>query len=320
MKNIAILTSGGDAPGMNTAVRAAAKYAFSKGLKVFGVRRGYAGMYKDEIFEMTQKDVSGIIDRGGTTLLTARLPEFKNPEIRAVAAANLKKKGIEGLVVIGGDGSYHGADLLYKEHGIKVVGLPGTIDNDIAGTDYTIGFDTTLNTILDAISKLRDTATSHERTYIIEVMGRHAGDLAVYSCLAGGGDGLLIPEKGYDIDQLAAMINKRRENGKLHDIILVAEGVGSATDIAKELEGKVKSEMRVTILGHIQRGGAPSAFDRIISTKMGAFAVEKLIEGESGIMVGIESNKVVTHPISYAWEQKKTIDAKDYDLALILSE
>lgn len=320
MKNIAILTSGGDAPGMNTAVRAAAKYAFSKGLKVFGVRRGYAGMYKDEIFEMTQKDVSGIIDRGGTTLLTARLPEFKNPEIRAVAAANLKKRGIEGLVVIGGDGSYHGADLLYKEHGIKVVGLPGTIDNDIAGTDYTIGFDTTINTILDAISKLRDTATSHERTYIIEVMGRHAGDLAVYSCLAGGGDGLLIPEKGYDIDQLAAMINKRRENGKLHDIILVAEGVGSATDIAKELEGKVKSEMRVTILGHIQRGGAPSAFDRIISTKMGAFAVEKLIEGESGIMVGIESNKVVTHPISYAWEQKKTIDAKDYDLALILSE
>lgn len=320
MKNIAILTSGGDAPGMNTAVRAAAKYAFSKGLKVFGVKRGYAGMYHDDIFEMTQKDVSGIIDRGGTTLLTARLPEFKNPEIRAVAAANLKKKGIEGLVVIGGDGSYHGADLLYKEHGIKVVGLPGTIDNDIAGTDYTIGFDTTLNTILDAISKLRDTATSHERTYIIEVMGRHAGDLAVYSCLAGGGDGLLIPEKGYNIDQLAAMINKRRENGKLHDIILVAEGVGSATDIAKELEGKVKSEMRVTILGHIQRGGAPSAFDRIISTKMGAYAVEKLLEGESGIMVGIESNKVVTHPIAYAWEHKKAIDAKDYELALVLSE
>ena len=320
MKNIAILTSGGDAPGMNTAVRAAAKYAFSKGLKVFGVRRGYAGMYKDEIFEMTQKDVSGIIDRGGTTLLTARLPEFKNPEIRAVAAANLKKKGIEGLVVIGGDGSYHGADLLYKEHGIKVVGLPGTIDNDIAGTDYTIGFDTTLNTILDAISKLRDTATSHERTYIIEVMGRHAGDLAVYSCLAGGGDGLLIPEKGYDINELANMINKRRENGKLHDIILVAEGVGSATDIAKELEGKVKSEMRVTILGHIQRGGAPSAFDRIISTKMGAYAVEKLLEGESGIMVGIESNKVVTHPIAYAWEHKKAIDQKDYELALVLSE
>lgn len=320
MKNIAILTSGGDAPGMNTAVRAAAKYAFSKGLKVFGVRRGYAGMYKDEIFEMTSKDVSGIIDRGGTTLLTARLPEFKTPEVRAVAAANLKKRGIEGLVVIGGDGSYHGADLLYKEHGIKVVGLPGTIDNDIAGTDYTIGFDTTLNTILDAISKLRDTATSHERTYIIEVMGRHAGDLTVYSCLAGGGDGLLIPEKGYDIDLLAGMINKRRENGKLHDIILVAEGVGSATDIAKELEGKVKSEMRVTILGHIQRGGSPSAFDRILSTKMGVHAVEKLLAGESGIMVGIEANKLVTHPIAYAWEQKKTIDERDYELALILSE
>ena len=287
MKNIAILTSGGDAPGMNAAIRSAAKYAMSKGIKVYGIRRGYAGMLHDEIFEMTSTDVSGVVDRGGTFLLTARLPEFKQPEVRAQAAAKLKAKGIEGLVVIGGDGSFHGADFLYKEHGIKAIGIPGTIDNDIAGSDYTIGYDTTLNIILDAMGKLRDTATSHERTYLLEVMGRHAGDLALYSCLAGGGDGLLIPEKGYSIDELANQINQRRAQGKLHDIIVVAEGVGSAFDIAKDLKDKVKSEMRVTVLGHIQRGGTPSALDRIIATKMGAYAVDLLLEGTSGVMVGI---------------------------------
>ena len=320
MKNIAILTSGGDAPGMNAAIRSAAKYAMSKGIKVYGIRRGYAGMLHDEIFEMTSTDVSGVVDRGGTFLLTARLPEFKQPEVRAQAAAKLKAKGIEGLVVIGGDGSFHGADFLYKEHGIKAIGIPGTIDNDIAGSDYTIGYDTTLNVILDAMGKLRDTATSHERTYLLEVMGRHAGDLALYSCLAGGGDGLLIPEKGYSIDELANQINQRRAQGKLHDIIVVAEGVGSAFDIAKDLKDKVKSEIRVTVLGHIQRGGTPSALDRIIATKMGAYAVDLLLEGTSGVMVGIESNKLVTYPISHAWEAKKVINEKDYELALILGK
>ena len=320
MKNIAILTSGGDAPGMNAAIRSAAKYAMSKGIKVYGIKRGYAGMLHDEIFEMTSMDVSSVVDKGGTFLLTARLPEFKQPEVRAKAAANLKAKGIEGLVVIGGDGSFHGADLLFKEHGIKAIGIPGTIDNDIAGSDYTIGYDTTLNIILDAISKLRDTATSHERTYFLEVMGRHAGDLALYSCLAGGGDGLLIPEKNHSIDDLANQINQRRAKGKLHDIIVVAEGVGSAFDIAKDLKDKVKSEMRVTVLGHIQRGGTPSALDRIIATKMGAYSVDLLLEGKSGIMVGIESNKLVTYPISHAWEAKKQINEKDFELALILGK
>ncbi len=320
MKNIAILTSGGDAPGMNAAIRSAAKYAMSKGIKVYGIKRGYAGMLHDEIFEMTSTDVSGVVDKGGTFLLTARLPEFKQPEVRAKAAANLKAKGIEGLVVIGGDGSFHGADLLFKEHGIKAIGIPGTIDNDIAGSDYTIGYDTTLNIILDAISKLRDTATSHERTYFLEVMGRHAGDLALYSCLAGGGDGLLIPEKNHSIDDLANQINQRRAKGKLHDIIIVAEGVGSAFDIAKDLKDKVKSEMRVTVLGHIQRGGTPSALDRIIATKMGAYSIDLLLEGKSGIMVGIESNKLVTYPISHAWEAKKQINEKDFELALILGK
>ena len=254
-------------------------------------------------------------------------PQFVNDsdfktrfKYEAQAAAKLKAKGIEGLVVIGGDGSFHGADFLYKEHGIKAIGIPGTIDNDIAGSDYTIGYDTTLNIILDAMGKLRDTATSHERTYLLEVMGRHAGDLALYSCLAGGGDGLLIPEKGYSIDELANQINQRRAQGKLHDIIVVAEGVGSAFDIAKDLKDKVKSEMRVTVLGHIQRGGTPSALDRIIATKMGAYAVDLLLEGTSGVMVGIESNKLVTYPISHAWEAKKVINEKDYELALILGK
>ena len=186
MKKIAILTSGGDAPGMNAAIRSVAKTAMAKGIKVYGVQRGYLGMLNDEIFPMDASYVSGIIDRGGTRLLTARCLEFKDPKFRAIAAQNLKKRGIEGIVVIGGDGSYHGADLLSKEHDIKVVGIPGTIDNDIKGTDFTIGFDTCLNTILDAVSKVRDTATSHERTVLIEVMGRQAGDLALQACIAGG--------------------------------------------------------------------------------------------------------------------------------------
>ncbi len=320
MKSIAILTSGGDSPGMNSAIRAAAKYAFQKGIQVFGVRRGYAGMYNDDISELTPKDVSGIGDRGGTVLLTARLPEFKQPEVVAKAVSNLEKRGIEGLIVIGGDGSYRGADAIRKNHNIKVVGLPGTIDNDIAGTDYSIGYDTALNTALDAISKIRDTATSHERTYFIEVMGRGSGEIALHACLAGGGDGLLIPEKGFAINDLASLINERRKNGKLHDIVVVSEGAGSAADIARALKDKINTSVRVTILGHIQRGGTPSALDRILATKMGAHAVDKLISGENGIMVGIESNKLVTYPLAYAWEHAKNIDDYDYNLALMLAK
>ncbi|MGL4210408.1 MAG: 6-phosphofructokinase, partial [Cetobacterium somerae] len=261
MKKIAVLTSGGDAPGMNAAVRAVAKVALAKGMEVYGVRRGYLGMVHDEIFQMNGSHVSGIIDRGGTVLLTARCLEFKDPKFRAIAAENLKKRGIEGIVVVGGDGSYRGADLLSKEHGFKVVGLPGTIDNDIIGTDYTIGFDTCLNTILDAMSKLRDTATSHERTILMEVMGRHAGDLALHATLAGGGDGVLIPEIEEPIEMLAYQIKERRRQGKLHDIVLVAEGVGSVFEIEKQLKEKVTTEVRSVVLAHVQRGGTPSGFD-----------------------------------------------------------
>lgn len=321
MKKIAILTSGGDAPGMNTAIRAAAKYAMDLGMTVYGVKRGYSGMLNDEIFPIDSQYVSGIIDRGGTKLLTARCLEFKDPKFRAIAAANLKRRGIEGVIVIGGDGSYRGADLLSKEHGIKVVGLPGTIDNDIIGTDYTIGFDTCLNTILDAISKIRDTATSHERTILVEVMGRHAGDLALYSCMAGGGDGLLIPEMDNPIEMLALQIKDRRKSGKLHDIVLVAEGVGKVSDIEDELKHKVNSEVRSVVLGHVQRGGAPSGFDRILATKMAVKAVEILVAGDGGVMVGMEGNKIVTHPISYAWEgQRFTSISEDFEIARVLSK
>ena len=301
MKKIAILTSGGDSQGMNTAVRAVAKTAMSKGMEVFGIKRGYKGMLEDQIFQMSALDVSGIADHGGTILLSARLSSFKDPEVRAKAAENLKKRGIEGLVVIGGDGSFHGAHYLYEEHGIKTIGIPGTIDNDIAGTDYTIGYDTALNIILDAISKLKDTATSHERTYLIEVMGRNCGDLALYAAIAGGASGVM------------------RAEGKLYDIIVVAEGAGDILDIEKELAQKIDTDIRVTILGHVQRGGAPTANDRILATKLGVKAVELLVAGEAGLMVGMESGKVTTHKLSYAWENYSKSSEEDYKIATMLS-
>lgn len=319
MKKIAILTSGGDAQGMNTAVRAVAKTAMHKGMEVYGIKRGYKGMLEDQIFQMTSLDVSGIADKGGTILLSARLPEFKDPAVRAVAAENLKKRGIEGLVVIGGDGSFHGAHYLYEEHGIKTIGLPGTIDNDIAGTDYTIGYDTALNIILDALSRLKDTATSHERTYLVEVMGRNCGDLALYSAIAGGASGLVIPEVEWSIDKIAEVIKQRREQGKLYDIIVVAEGVGNLEKLAKELGERVDTDIRTTKLGHVQRGGAPTASDRILATKLGVKAVQLLEEGQSGLMVGMESGVITTHKLSYAWENYSKSSQDDYDIAYLLS-
>ena len=319
-RKLAILTSGGDSPGMNAAIRAAAKIAKSYGFEVFGIRRGYMGMLNDEIFPMTDRFVSGIIDKGGTVLLTARCEEFKQEKFRAIAVNNLKKRGIEYLVVIGGDGSYRGANLIYKEHGIKVVGIPGTIDNDISGTDFTLGFDTCLNTILDAMSKIRDTATSHERTILVQVMGRHAGDLALHACIAGGGDGIMIPEMDNPIEMLALQLKERRKNGKLHDIVLVAEGVGNVMTVEEELRGRINSEIRSVVLGHIQRGGTPSGFDRILATKMAAKDIEVLDKGEAGVMVGLEKNEMVTHSLDEASPAgKRESIKKDYELALLLS-
>ncbi len=321
-RRLAILTSGGDAPGMNAAIRAVAKSAINKGFEVFGIKRGYLGMLNDEIFPMSDKYTSGIIDKGGTVLLTARCEEFKKKKFREIAANNLKKKRIEYLVVIGGDGSYRGANLLYKEHGIKVVGIPGTIDNDIIGTDFTLGFDTSLNTILDAMSKIRDTATSHERTILIEVMGRSAGDLALHACIAGGGDGIMIPEMDNPIEILALQLKERRKTGKLHDIVLVAEGVGDVREIEEELKKRMSTEIRSVVLGHVQRGGTPSGFDRMLASRMGDEAVRLLDEEKSGLMVGLQKNEIVTHPLEYAWKtEKKNKHIKEYyELAKLLSK
>ncbi len=320
-KKIVILTSGGDAPGMNAAIRSAAKVAMQRGFEVFGIKRGYLGMLNDEIFPIDNRFVSGIIDKGGTVLLTARCEEFKEYKFRKIAAENLKKRGIEYAVVIGGDGSYHGAELLHKEFGIKIVGIPGTIDNDIKGTDFTIGFDTCLNTILDAMSKIRDTATSHERTVLIEVMGRRSGELAVHACLAGGGDGILIPEMENPIELLALQLKERRKSGKLHDIVLVAEGVGNVIEIEKELSSRISTEIRSVVLGHVQRGGTPSAYDRVLATKFGAKAIEILEEGLSGVMVGVENNKIIVHPLNYAWEGENSYNLEeDFKLAKDLAK
>lgn len=262
--------------------------------------------------------VGDIIHRGGTKLYTARCPEFKDPEVRLKGIEQLKKHGIEGLVVIGGDGSYQGAKKL-TEQGFPCVGVPGTIDNDIPGTDFTIGFDTALNTVIDAIDKIRDTATSHERTYVIEVMGRHAGDIALWAGLADGAETILIPEEEYDMEDVIARLKRGSERGKKHSIIVVAEGVGSAIDIGKHIEEATNFDTRVTVLGHVQRGGSPSAQDRVLASRLGARAVELLIAGKGGRCVGIQDNKLVDHDIIEALAQKHTIDKDMYQLSKELS-
>lgn len=320
MKKIAILTSGGDAQGMNTAIRAVAKTALYKGFEVYGIRKGYKGLLEDDIFQMNYLTVSNLADKGGTKLQTARLPEFKDPAVRARAFENLKKRGIDSLVAIGGDGSFHGAYYLHKEHGIQTVGIPGTIDNDIAGTDYTIGFDTALNIVIDCISKLRDTAQSHERTILVEVMGRNCGDIALNSGIAGGA-AVIIPEIPYTIEYIENVIKKRREEGKDFDVIVVSEGVGDTDEIAKKIKNDMpKLDVKVVRLGHIQRGGSPTAFDRLLATKLGVAAVELIEKDEAdGVMVGIEKTEIVTHPLEYAWENYEKKDQKFYDIAMMLS-
>lgn len=321
MKKIAILTSGGDSQGMNTAIRAVAKTAMNKGWEVYGIRRGYKGMLEDDIFLMTALDVANIAGKGGTKLLTARLPEFKYPDFRARAAENLKKRGIEALVVIGGDGSFHGAHYLHEEQGIQTVGLPGTIDNDIAGTDYTIGYDTALNIVLDSIAKIKDTAQSHDRTILVEVMGRNCGDIALNAGIAAGANGILIPEMEYKIEDIEKIIYRRRQKGKMFDVIVVSEGVGNTHEIAKKLkERNPELDIKVTILGHVQRGGAPSAADRLLATKLGVAAVELIEQNKAnGVMLGVQNTEIVTHKLSYAWENYSKKVQKNYEMAMMLS-
>lgn len=318
MKTIAVLTSGGDAPGMNAAIRAVVRTGLEKGLKVMGIQRGYNGLINGEIFEMDTHSVSDIIHRGGTILRTARCEEFRTEQGRAKAAKILKAFGIDGLVVIGGDGSFHGAQLLSKL-GINTVGLPGTIDNDLAYTDYTIGFDTSINTVLDAINKLRDTSTSHERVSVVEVMGRNCGDIALYTGVAGGAESIIIPEKEYNADKLCKQILQGKLKGKMHNLVLLAEGVGGANELAKYIEDVTGIETRSTILGHIQRGGSPTCMDRILASRMAYKAVELLISDKSSRVVGIKNGEIIDMDIDEALAVERSFDEELYEIATTLS-
>lgn len=318
MKKIAVLTSGGDAPGMNAAVRAVVRKSIYHGLEVYGIYRGYQGLIEGEIKKFHLGSVGDIIHRGGTMLHSSRSEEFRTESGQQKAVENLKKEGIEGVVVIGGDGSYRGAQKL-NEQGIATIGVPGTIDNDIAGTDYTIGFDTALNTIIDAIDKIRDTATSHERTFLIEVMGREAGDLALWSGLAGGAESILIPEWPIDMDSIVERLEYGARRGKKHSIIIVAEGVGSAFDIAERINKQANLDTRVTTLGHIQRGGNPTGFDRVLASRLGGLAVDLLMQNKSGVAVGIEKNELVYYPFDEIFSKSHKVDNKMLELVRQLS-
>lgn len=318
MKCIGVLTSGGDAPGMNAAIRAVVRMGIHKGIKVMGISRGYQGLINGEIKEMTRNSVSDIIHKGGTILKTARCEEFKQEEVRKKAVNVLKVFGIEGLVVIGGDGSFRGANLL-SDLGINTVGIPGTIDNDLAYTDYTIGFYTAVNTVLDAINKIRDTSSSHERVSIVEVMGRHCGDIALYAGLSGGAELTIVPEKDYNIEDICRNIIDGKNRGKTHNLIVLAEGVGGANELAQEIQDFTSISARATILGHIQRGGNPTAFDRILASRMGAYAVELLESGKSSRVVGIKSNEITDMDIKEALAMKSTINNDLYRLSEIIS-
>ena len=299
MRTIAVLTSGGDAPGMNAAIRAVVRAGLAKGLNVMGVRRGYSGLINGEIIPMDRHSVADIIQRGGTILRTARCEEFKTEEGRKRGANILRTFGIDGLVVIGGDGSFKGAQLLSKL-GISTVGLPGTIDNDLPYTDYTIGFDTANNTVLDAINKLRDTSTSHERVSVVEVMGRNCGDIALYAGLAGGAESIIVPEKGYNQDKLCRTILEGKMRGKMHNLIILAEGIGGAEELAQQIEEVTGIETRATKLGHIQRGGSPTCMDRVWASRMGYRAIELLEEGKSSRVVGVKEGKIFDMDIDEA--------------------
>ncbi len=319
VKSIAVLTSGGDSQGMNAAVRAVVRSAIYYGLDVYAVQRGYYGLIHDDIRKMDLRSVGDIIQRGGTILQTARCKEMMTLEGQKTAADNLRKRDIDGLVVIGGDGSYQGADKL-AQLGIKTMGLPGTIDNDISYTDYTIGFDTAVGIVVDAINKLRDTMSSHERASIVEVMGRHCGDIALHAGLASGAESILIPEIPFNVEEVADRMKENFVNGKRHSIVVVAEGVGSGEEIAKSITSRVNIDARLTVLGHIQRGGTPTHKDRILASQLGDFAVRQLIAGDSGKGCGVINGQLVATDIHKVITTKKEFNMDMYELALRLSQ
>ena len=320
VKTIGVLTSGGDAPGMNAAIRAVVRQAITKGLEVKGIKRGYAGLLQEEIIDMHAQDVSDIIQRGGTILQTARCMDFTTPEGQQKGAEICKKHGIDGVVVIGGDGSFKGAQKL-AEHGINTIGLPGTIDLDIASTEYTIGFDTAVNTAMEAIDKVRDTSTSHERCSIIEVMGRGAGYIALWCGIANGAEDILLPEKyNYDEQMIVNHIIENRKRGKKHHIIINAEGIGHSTSMAKRIEAATGVETRATILGHMQRGGSPTCKDRVYALTMGAKAVDLLLEGKTNRVVGYRHGEFVDFDIDEALAMQKGIPEYQWEICRNLSK
>lgn len=319
IKTIAVLTSGGDAPGMNAAIRAVVRTALSRGLKVKGIKRGYNGLLNEEIIDMEARNVSDILQRGGTVLGTARCLEFKKAEYQKKGADICRKHGIDGIVVIGGDGSYRGAQALSRL-GINTVGLPGTIDLDIACTDYTIGFDTAVNTAMQAIDKVKDTSSSHERCSIIEVMGRNAGYIALWCGIANGAEDILIPEKyDYNEQEIINHIIDSRKKGKTHHIIINAEGIGHSTSMAKRIEAATGVETRATILGYMQRGGNPTAIDRYYASIMGAYAVDIMIQGKTNRVVGYKHGEFVDFDIEDALQMEKGIDEYQFEVAHLLT-
>ncbi|EKU94227.1 6-phosphofructokinase [Alloiococcus otitis] len=305
MKRIAVLTSGGDAPGMNSAIRAVVRKALYEGIEVYGINYGYAGLVAGDFKKLTRQDVGDIIQKGGTSLYSARYPQFATEEGQLKGIEELKKFGIEGLVAIGGDGTYRGAHAL-TQHGYPCVCIPGTIDNDIAGTDYTVGFDTAINTVLDSLDKIRDTATSHVRTFVIEVMGRDAGDIALWTGIASGAEQIIIPEVDFDITKIAEKIRQGREHGKKHTIIVLAEGVMGGNEFAEKLDAIDNFHVRVTVLGHVQRGGSPSARDRVLASRFGAAAVDLLKEDKGGLALGIKNEAIVSNPIEDVLDKLET--------------
>jgi len=319
IKTIGVLTSGGDAPGMNAAIRAVVRTAIDKGMKVKGIRRGYQGLIDEEIIDMDRHSVSEIIQKGGTVLYTARCMEFMTEEGQKKGAEICKKHGIDGLVVIGGDGSFRGAQKL-AALGINTIGVPGTIDLDIACTEYTIGFDTAINTAMDAIDKVRDTSTSHERCSIIEVMGRHAGYIALWCGTATGAEDILLPER-YDGDEQTLINNviDGRKRGKKHHIIINAEGIGHSASMAKRIEAATGVETRATILGHMQRGGSPTCKDRMMASLMGSYAVKLLEEGKNMRVVAYKNGSICDYDIDEALDMKKDIDEYEFEVAKVLS-
>ena len=308
MKKIGVITSGGDAPGMNAAVRAVVRASLGRGVTPIGFLHGYRGIISEDFTEMTSQAVGGIINQGGTILRTARSQEFRTKEGRTQAVEILKDQGVEGLVVIGGDGSLTGARALHEEFGFPVMGVPGSIDNDISGTDFSIGFDTAVNTAMEAIDKIRDTAYSHERVFVIEVMGRSNGFIAVEVALACGAEAVLIPEVPFSLLEICDNLRHARKRGKRSSIIVVAEGAARASDIKEFVQKNTGYEARYVILGHMQRGGAPTAFDRVLALRIGAMAANRLISGFTGEMIGVDGGKLVHHPLSYVLSTERSID------------